>query len=301
MAQPAFSRILLLGHTGYIGSRLQTALAAVDPRVPVIGRSVHDLDLTRPESVADLERLLDPDSAVVILAAIKKQLGDSPDVFQQNLSIALNVSRALAARPVRRIVFFSSAAVYGEDVPHEVISEATGVQPTSFYGIGKFAAERLLYRVAGQRPGSALLLLRPALVYGPNEPAYYYGPSGFLRQALSKSPITLWGDGTELREFLFVDDVVEAATRLTFGDATGVLNLVSGASYTYAQALDTIAVIAGGRPVVASRPRTKDKVDHRFDATALRRACPGFRFTSMDEGLRRIAATAPVAAPGARR
>ncbi len=91
-------------------------------------------------------------------------------------------------------------------------------------------------------------MLRPALVYGPHEPAYYYGPSGFLRNALTNAPITLWGDGQELREFLFVDDVVALTTRLTFGDATGVLNVASGTSYTYAQALAEIAQLTGREP-----------------------------------------------------
>src|SRR5260221_9763489 len=88
---PAFSRILILGHTGYIGSRLAAALAGVDPRIPVIGKSVHDLDLTQPASVSALESLLEPDSAVVILAAIKKQLGDTSEVLAQNLAIVMNV------------------------------------------------------------------------------------------------------------------------------------------------------------------------------------------------------------------
>lgn len=286
MDPPLFGRILLLGHTGYIGSRLLRALASVDERIPVIGRSIGDLDLTRSDSPAALESVIDDQTAVVICAAIKKQLGDNSDVFSKNLTITLNIGVALAARRARRVVFFSSAAVYGEDVEHEVITEATPVQPTSYYGIGKFAAERLLERLARPEQGTSLLVLRPALVYGPSEPAYYYGPSGFLHKVLTREAITLWGDGTEQREFLYVDDVVEVAKRLTFSDLGGVINVVSGTSYTYAQALDSIAVIVGEVPQVEHRPRSKSKVDHRFDASAVRAACPGFDFTPLDAGLR---------------
>jgi UDP-glucose 4-epimerase len=290
MPASAFSRIVLLGHTGYIGSRLAAAFAAAAPGVPVVGRSAPSLDLTRPDSSAALEQLLDPDCAVVVCAAIKKQLGDTPEIFAHNLGMVLNVCRALAARPVRRVVFFSSAAVYGEDVPHDVIDESTAVQPTSFYGIGKFTAERLLVRTAGQQAGSSLLILRPALVYGPHEPAYYYGPSGFLRLTLSNAPITLWGDGEELREFLFIDDVVALTTALTLGGATGVLNIVSGTSHTYAQSLAAIARLTDRQPLTTSRPRSKARVDHQFDAARLLQACPGFSFTPLEEGLRRVAA-----------
>jgi UDP-glucose 4-epimerase len=291
LATPA--RIVLLGHTGYIGSRLAVAFGAAAPDVPVVVRSAPHLDLTRPESADALAELLDPEGVLVICAAIKKQLGDTPEIFSQNLAIVINICRAMSARPVRRIVFFSSAAVYGEDIQHGVITESTPVQPTSLYGIGKFTAERLLLRTAQQQPNTSLLILRPALVYGPHEPAYYYGPSGFLGRALAQAPITLWGDGEELREFLFVDDVVALTTRLTFGDAAGVLNIVSGTSYSYAQALAVVATLTGRPPVLTSRPRSKEKVDHRFDAAALVRACPGFAFTALDEGLRRIAAGSP--------
>jgi len=300
MSSPAFSRIVLLGHTGYIGSRLAAAFGAAAPDVPLVGHSAPSLDLTTPGSSAALEDLLDRDSALVICAAIKKQLGDSPEILAQNLAIATNVCRALAARPVRRVVFFSSAAVYGEDVQHGVIDETTAVQPTSFYGIGKFTVERLLVRIAVQQPGLSLLMLRPALVYGPHEAAYYYGPSGFLRMALADAPITLWGDGEEKREFLFVDDVVTLTRRLTFGETTGVLNMVSGTSYTYAQALAAISRLTGRKPAVTSRPRTKEKVDHRFDAGRLRKACPGFTFTSLDAGLRGVSADWTAAPAGAR-
>ena len=87
--------------------------------------------------------------------------------------------------------------------------------------------------------------------------------------------------------------MVELTRRLTFGLTTGVLNIVSGTSYTYAQALDAVAGLADTRPIVTSRPRTKDNVDHRFDAAALFAACPGFRYTSMQDGLRAIAAAQP--------
>ena len=154
MPPPPPSRIVLLGHTGYIGSRLAAAFKAAAPDVPVVVRSAPGLDLTQAESADALAALLARDAVLVICAAIKKQLGDTPEIFSQNLAIAINVCRAVAARPVRRLVFFSSAAVYGEDVQHGVITESTPVQPTSLYGIGKFTAERLLVRMAGQRPGS---------------------------------------------------------------------------------------------------------------------------------------------------
>src|SRR5712671_2988243 len=98
---PAFSKVLLLGHTGYIGSRLAESFRRASPQMRVTGCSAPDIDLTRDESASALEPLIDEDTAVVICAAIKKQLGDSPEVFAQNQRMTLNVCRALAAAPAR--------------------------------------------------------------------------------------------------------------------------------------------------------------------------------------------------------
>lgn len=285
MISTPLSSILVLGHSGYIGSRVAAALAG--DGVPVVGRSIPPLDLTRDDSVGALTDLLDLNGAVVVCAAIKKQLGDNPDIFARNQAMTLNVCKALAAKPVKRVVYFSSASVYGEDVPHPIISETTTPQPTSFYGIGKFASERLILKMAGQQPGTSIVIVRPALVYGPHEPGYYYGPSGFLRSALAEQPITLWGDGEERREFIYIDDLVELTRRVTLGTQTGLVNIASGTSYTFAQALASIEALIGRQPAVNSRPRSKDKVDHHFDNGRLREWFPDFRFTDLNTGLAR--------------
>ncbi len=279
------SSILILGHSGYIGSRVAAVLAGVG--VPVLGRSIPLLDLTRDDSVDALIDLLDPNGAVVVCAAIKKQLGDNPENFCKNLAMTLNICKALAAKPVKRIVYFSSASVYGEDVPHLIISETTTPQPTSFYGIGKFASERLIIKMAGQHAGTSIVIVRPALVYGPHEAGYCYGPSGFLRSAQAEEPITLWGDGEERREFIYVDDVVDLTRRLTLGVQTGLVNIASGTSYTFAQALRSVEDLIARRAAVNSRPRSKDKVDHHFDKGKLREWFPDFRFTDLNTGLAR--------------
>jgi UDP-glucose 4-epimerase len=292
-----FRRILVLGHSGYIGSRLLVHLRRTEPALRVAGCSIRELDLTSPGADGRLAELIDSDTALIVCAAIKKQAGDTPDALMQNVAIALNVASAVEMRSPQRLVFFSSAAVYGEDVAHERIDESTPVEPTSLYGIGKLAAERLLARAASRTGRTSFLVLRPPLVYGPDEPAYYYGPSGFLRKAVDREPITLWGDGSELREFLYVDDIVEIARRLLLAGSTGVVNVASGTSYSYAAALNMIAELLGAVPAINHRARTKALVDHRFETRALRDALPDFTFTPLDRGLAAIAGARVIATP----
>lgn len=292
MASP-FARVVILGHTGYIGSHLVERFAAESPEVEVVGRSLPRIDLTTDEGADALAGMLDPGTLLIVCAAIKKQLGDTRETLQKNLAMVMNLCRTLDAHPVARCVFFSSAAVYGEDIHNTAITEATPVCPTSFYGIGKFTAERLLAKAFAARP-ETLLLLRPALVYGPNEAGYFYGPSGFLSSVRDGQPITLWGDGTERREFVFIDDLAAAVHALSLGDASGVVNVVTGQSRTFVDALGIAAALTGATPSVTSRPRSKAQVDHGFDNRRLRQLLPGFSFTSLEDGLRRIFDTARV-------
>ncbi len=126
-------RIVLLGHSGFVGSHLVTHLRRYCPDLGLVAFSVEDLDLTRTEAVERLSALFEADVGVVMTAGVKRQWGDTLEAFSRNLSMARNVCNALAARPVGRFLFFSSAAVYGEANDNEAIDENTAVCPTSLH------------------------------------------------------------------------------------------------------------------------------------------------------------------------
>lgn len=283
-------RIVILGHSGYIGAHLQRAFCRTGT-LDVVGRSKAETDLTHAAEVDALAPLCDDGTALVMCAAIKKQLGDTPDILMQNLAMVMNVVRLVAQHPVARLVFLSSTAVYGEDVQSVGTTEQSSVSPTSYYGIGKFTAERIFLKTVSALPSTSLMVVRPALVYGPDEPAVFYGPSGFLKAALAGDPITRWGDGEELREFIYIDDLVEVVRRLTLDSYDGVLNIVSGTSHRFVDALRIVGSLVSHPLDIRAKPRTKAKVDHTFDNAALMARLPGFSFTTLEEGLRRIAAS----------
>ena len=288
MSRPrTFRRVVILGHTGFVGTHLERLFRLRSPECELIGRSAPGCDLTQEEHVRSLAPIVDLDTAVLMCAAIKRQFGDSLETFSRNLKMVTNLCALLRERPAGRLVFFSSAAVYGENIHHTNITEATPVSPTSYYGAAKFAAECLLQKAFPTSERSSLLVVRPALIYGPGDNGETYGPSGFVRAALSGRPITLWGDGAERREFVFVDDAVSLVHRLTFQDASGVVNLVSGRSQTFKEAVETVARVMGEELVLTSRPRTNAKVDHGFSNAALRQLVPDVAFTDLEEGIRR--------------
>lgn len=282
---PAIARLVILGHDGFIGARLCRVLRERHSGAELVGLSLPSFDLTAAGAVARLVEVFDCSTVLVMLAGIKKQQGDSLEIFRSNMAIASTVCHALMERPVRRVVFFSSAEVYGEATEDTAITERTPVRPTSYYGIAKFASEGL-FRKAAVAGGASLVILRPPLVYGPGEPSASYGPSGFARAAVRGEPITLWGDGLERREFLYVDDLVEATRRLIFSEVSGVLNVSSGRSSTFRDVLDGLARVVGGSLAVSSHPRTRPSVNQGYRNDRLMRVFPDLLFTPLDQALR---------------
>ncbi len=261
-------------------------MAANHPDVETVGLSLSDIDLTDPASTQAIAKHLTPDTAVVMSAAIKRQLGDSPDIYLQNTAMLVNFANLITNNPVRRVVYLSSAAVYGEDIENLSITEASPINCRTYYGLSKHTAEWMLNKVADGENNVSIGHVRPATIYGPGDLGTAYGPSGFLNKTMADEEITLWGDGSELREFLYIDDVAAMLARYVFLDHHGPVNLVSGNSYTFQDSLEAIAKATGKTPDVNSRERSKDKVDNKFDNTLLRQLMPDLSFTSLEDGVR---------------
>lgn len=153
------------------------------------------------------------------------------------------------------------------------------------YGIAKFASERVL-EYATRMAGASLLIFCPPLICGPGDTTNSYGPVGFSRSHARSQTITLWGDGTELREFLFVEDCCGLVGRLLMENAReGVWNLASGRSNTFRDVLSILEQISGRKANILEKPRSKIKADNKFDPSFLCSIVPDFRFTTLDDGV----------------
>jgi UDP-glucose 4-epimerase len=286
LAKVRISRVLILGNKGFIGQHLEKRFCNGSPEVEVVGKDLPGIDLTSENDVKKMANLFTLDTAVIMLSAIKRQFGDTLEVFNKNLRMTTNLCRLLQERPVARFVFFSSASVYGEDIHNISITEETPVHPTSYYGIMKFTSERLYWKALSSHKQNSLLILRPPTIYGPGDEGLTYGPVKFTNAAVKEEEITLWGDGTELREFIFIADVVNIVHQLTFSSVDGVINLASGISYSFREVLEVVETISRRKLCVNSRPRTKAKVDNAFSNDRLLKEIGDYPFTPLTEGIK---------------
>ena len=255
--------------------------------INLIGKSFPEIDLTKKDDVESLSKLFTLDTIIIMCSGIKKQHGDTQNIFRENMAMIENICQLMEKRPVKRFIYLSSAEVYGETVHDIDINENTSIQPSSYYGIAKYASERLLQKTLESNTQCSLLILRPALVYGPDEGKAFYGPYGFLKSAINKDLITLWGNGGELREFLFVDDLVEVMTRLIFYEFSGLINIVNGRSETFQEIIKIITELVPSTKV-NSRTRSKPKVDQAYDNKLLRSLLPDISFKSLEDGIKTI-------------
>ncbi len=287
MPQP-FEKIIILGNSGFIGTHLEAALKKSNSRIEITGFSSSDLNLLRKQEALRLQSLIDDQTAIIMCSMLKKEAGDSLEIYSRNVEMVVNLCHAVENKPVSRLMYLSSTAVYGEEVNNLNITEKTLLQPTSYYGMAKCACENLFRKVVGSQRKDSLLILRPPLVYGPNDRSKTYGPAGFTKKAVANENIVLWGDGTELREFLFIDDLVNVMARFLASEVSGIVNVVASAQYTFKDILNILSQELEITLQIESRKRSKGKVDNCFDNSLLRKLLPDVRFTPLEQGIQRI-------------
>lgn len=220
-------RILVTGGAGFIGSHLVDALLAKGYAVHVLddlstGKTSnlplthHGLQLTVGD-VADatlLATAMQGCDAVVHLAAVasvQASVEDPVRTHQSNFIGTLRVCEAMVAAGIRRVVFASSAAVYGNNGEGTAIDEQTPKSPLTPYASDKLASEYYLdfYR---RQHGLEPVILRFFNIFGPRQdPSSPYSGviSIFSERARSQRPITLFGDGGQTRDFVYVADLVK--------------------------------------------------------------------------------------------
>lgn len=277
---------LLLGGSGFIGSRIHSILLEKFSIRQVQNFVRKDLDLTKEQSVSFLKNIYTPETSLIICAGIKSQRAGDLNAFEHNIQIATRVGQALVEQPVKRIVFLSTLSVYGETRHLTGADEMTPTLPESFYGISKQVSEMILSKISADKK-IPLTIVRPPLVFGPSDPIHPYGPSLFIQKLRQRKPIELWGDGSELREFVFVDDLARAMVSLAQSDHQGILNFVTGASLTFRNLIDLLQDIHGVKLQIVERSRTREKVDQSFSAENLRKTLPSLQLTPIYEALLR--------------
>ncbi len=294
-------KMLITGGAGFIGSHL-AAFWQPHAEVRILDNlrggnrlSLRGLDLEMIEaSVLDTDALRAAVSGTEIvfhLAAMissKESMENPRECVEINTLGTLNVLRAAADAGVRKLVFASSAAVYGDDPPVPTV-ETTTPKPKSPYAITKLDGEyycEMFAREGWLNTAS----LRFFNVFGPGQdPAGPYAAAvpAFMDLAVRGEPLTIFGDGEQSRDFIYVKDAVSS---LVFAaekvELTGAFNCGYGHQTTVNEVVRRILARMGSRSPVLHLPERPGDVRHSCASTNKIHAAGWRPVSSLDEGLR---------------
>jgi len=276
--------LIIIGHSGFIGSELSKFYKRKKNLKKITLVSSDKVNLTSKKSIKYLQGIYSKNTVVIFCAGIKRQLGDNIDIFNKNLLIITNFAKSLNSN-IKKIIFFSSAAVYGEDTYRSLrINENTSVDPTSYYGLSKYNSEIILKKIT-ENLKIKLVCMRPPLVYGFQDKSMGYGPTQFISLSLQNKTIVLWGDGSEKREFLYIKDLIYITSIIQNSNYEGVLNIVSGKSNDFIDIINVLKKNYNPKLRVINKERSKPKVDVKFSNIKLKKLIKGYKFTSLSSGI----------------
>ncbi len=261
----------ILGGLGFIGSHLCRALVERGARVKVFDRLsashdlVHDIetrleifeaDMMQPGEVLDV--IADSETVVDLVHTTRpgSSMRDPAYDITSNMASHVQWLRHLPETNVRRIMFMSSGGtVYG--IPNSSpISEEHPTNPICSYGITKLALEKyfsMYAMLAGIRP----LILRPANVYGAGSRLNVgQGVIGVLAdRALRGERLEIWGDGRASRDYLYIDDLIDAILALMkYEGDESVFNVSSGEAHSVLDVIEVLRDVLGDLPEAVHLP-----------------------------------------------
>ena len=309
-ALPAGATALVTGGAGFIGSHLVTALLARGLTV----RLLDDLSSGRRENLAHLDEAtraarlvwLDGDARdaadcargctgadfvfhLAAMVSVERSLAAPAECFARNAQGSAQIFAAAAAAGCRRVVNVSSSAVYGDAVavPSREGSEGRVLSP---YAASKGAAE-LLAQALRRSTGQEIVSLRFFNVYGPRQ-----DPDGpyaaviprFLAAARAGRACTLFGDGLQTRDFVHVEDAVQACLLAAVAPAEAcgeAFNVCSGQALSIAEIAERVRALHGGPAAVHAAARDGEIRNSTGDPTRAAEVL-GFRAqVPLDQGL----------------
>ncbi len=235
-------KVLVTGGAGFIGSNLVALLVQKGVTVRVLDSLVSGKRERIPTGVQfikgdirdleDIKSALDGITHVVHLAAlvsVSESMKDPVSTYDVNVIGAENVLQATRGTGVKRFVYATSAAVYGDD-PSLPKKESSPLSPQSPYALSKVMNE-LQADMYERIFGLSTVGLRFFNVYGKGQSGNHPYASvipRWIERIKNKLPITIYGDGSQTRDFVHINDVVGAIYSALLSDATGVYNIASG-------------------------------------------------------------------------
>lgn len=270
-------KLLITGASGFIGSRLMNAACAALGSENVIafssrtGYACPSIVYNGPDfnlSVADHALLATVDVLIHVGAFIPKNGLEANAIEECNGNIRFTEKLlALPLKNLKKIIYISTVDVYE---PAALTTEVTPTLPVSLYGWSKLYCERMTAIFAASHQ-LVCQILRIGHVYGPGEEKYAKFLPKAIKNIVAGNAVELWGDGSEVRSFIYIDDVVAAILQaVSLGEDVGPINVVGGVRVTIRELLDQLIAVSGKSVAITEREFSGVKRNYIFNNAKLR-------------------------------
>jgi UDP-glucose 4-epimerase len=289
-------KVLVTGGSGFIGAATVSALLArghdvvnVDLQPAVHGEKYYAVDVTDSDALQAVFQEERPQRVVHLAAhiSVPASVANPQMDMEQNIGGSLSVFEACRKFGVDRVLFASSAAVYG-DAATPPIEEDAPVVPMSPYGISKRSVEQ--YLIGFYKQWFSYAIFRYGNVYGPRQSAEGGAViAKFIEGVTRHGRIEVYGDGTQVRDFVHVEDVARANALAIEQDGSFLLNLGSGIPVSVNDLIDVLrSLVSTSFEVVQKPPRPGDIHSSYYDVTGVKNILQWAPKISLSTGLEQL-------------
>ncbi|MDH3310586.1 MAG: NAD-dependent epimerase/dehydratase family protein [Gammaproteobacteria bacterium] len=284
-------RLLKRGHSVFVFDNLSTGKYE---NLPVTHGDLQFIqgDIRNAALVNELMQGMDAVVHLAAVASVQASIDDPVTTHQTNFDGTINLLEAARKNVVKRFLYACSAAVYG-DTAEIPVSEDTIPNPLSPYAADKLAGEESLLDYFN-RLGLASTSFRFFNIYGPRQdPSSPYSGviSIFVDRLMSHKPVTVFGDGKQTRDFVYVSDLVDLLVEaLEESSGTGgIFNVGTGKRHSLLELLDNLEKLSGQKIERHHEPaRSGDILDSCADISRLKQTFKSIPSTSFEQGLKKL-------------
>jgi UDP-glucose 4-epimerase len=269
-------KILITGAGGFVGSHLLAKAALIFGSENVVALTSKEIPgykciISEQQNLTALNNQVFSDIEVLIHAGAftpkNAQQANCVDSCNQNITYTAQLL-GFSFDSLKKVLYTSTLDVYGES---NCISESTETKPSTLYGASKLYCEHMI-RAFGVNRGISTQVLRLGHIYGPGEEKYQKMLPLTIKNVLLDNLVEIWGDGTELRSFIYIDDVISSIINaIEFNEEVGVINVVGGISQSIRELVERIIALSGKSIEISFRETASRGKDFVFDNRLLKR------------------------------
>lgn len=271
-------RVVVMGSGGFIGTVLVKTLN--ENKIPTLALGRSNLDLLDSDASNRLLDILDQEDTLIVISAIAPC--KNIQMIYENILMMKAVCEAIEKKEPKHLIYLSSDAVYS-DSP-DPLTETSCAEPGSLHGAMHLVREVMLKEVFS----GTMAILRPSLIYGAEDTHNGYGPNQFFNLAFANKGITLFGEGEERRDHVYIEDLINILLLVTSHRSEGILNIATGSVSSFREVAHLVSNFFSPYTAIKSKPRI-GPMPHNgyrpFDPSSCLSAFPEFRYTTLKEGL----------------